>query len=97
MVETKEKRGKYPCPVRTKLAQEHYQKLVEDASSAGMSLSKYVRHRLSGFRVRSKYDLQVLNELRRQGGLLKHLATQGVDTAGALDAIITTMRKLRNS
>lgn len=73
------------------------QKIREDASLAGMSPGRYIRERMSGRHISAKYDLQLLNEIRRQGGLLKHLATHGVDTEEALQTVITTMQKVQKN
>ena len=47
--------------------------IKENAEEAGLSLSEYGRRRLLGLRVDSKLDVRVVGELRRLGGLIKHL------------------------
>jgi hypothetical protein len=52
------------------------ERIAEQADRARLTLSEYVRRRALGLRVVSRVEDQVLNELRRLGGLQKHLATQ---------------------
>ena len=87
--------GAYPMSVRTRISIADYERLREAAEIAGMSVGAYARHRLSGAHVSSKLDVQILNELRRQGGLAKALAHQGVDTSEALAEIVKTMKAVR--
>lgn len=66
---------------------------VEDqARIAGMTLSTYCRHRVLGHRVIADTDHTMIRELRRVGGLLKHVhnESQGayrVETADALTKV----------
>lgn len=75
----------------------------------GVTLSAFIRARVFGKRLASKSDSTMLNELRRQGGLLKHLCHEGhlsPEEIGpvlnkimiALDAIVTgaEVAKFRN-
>ena len=89
-----ERRGKYPCSIRTKVTIEDFERVKESAQIAGMSLCAYARHRLNGAHITAKYDMQVLNELRRLGGLLKMLASQGQPTGPALSELRATMKTL---
>ena len=91
-----ERRGKYPCSIRTRVSIGDYEKIKMSAQIAGMSACAYARHRLNGSHITAKYDLQVLNELRRIGGLLKMLASQGQPTAPALSELIHTMKTLQH-
>lgn len=90
-----QKRGQYPCIVRCRVSIETQEKLVKAAEVAGMSIGRYARHRLDGSHVSSKMDAQVLNELRRIGGLLKLLATEGQPTGPALSELMRTMKTLQ--
>ncbi|GHS88787.1 hypothetical protein AGMMS49957_10880 [Synergistales bacterium] len=47
--------------------------LAIEADICGLSLSSLIRQRSLGKRVSAKVDLRVLAELRRLGGLLKHI------------------------
>ena len=65
---------RYPRLVATKLTEEHYERLCRDAEVYGKSLCAYVRDRLTvGKPLRSQTDQQMLAELRRIGGLIKHV------------------------
>jgi hypothetical protein len=46
------------------------------AAAAGLSLSEYLRRRALGHVVVSRETLNLINELRRQGGLIKHSLAQ---------------------
>ena len=89
------KRGQYPCIVRCRVSIEQQERLAEAAATAGMSVGRYARHRLSGAHVSSKVDLMVLNELRRLGGLLKMLAREGQPTNAVLSELRQTMKSLQ--
>ena len=49
------------------------EKLKEDALNAGLSISELIRRRYFGRPILSKTDETMIRELRRQGGLLKHI------------------------
>lgn len=75
--------------------------LKEDAAHAGLSVSELIRRRALGRRVIANTDSVVLRELRRQGGLLKHIHNQSVgayslDTAAALYALKNYFETLTN-
>lgn len=58
-----------------------YRQLCEQAALHGITVSKFIRARMTGARIASRADLVAIAELRRQGGLLKHL----VQTANTLN------------
>ncbi len=69
------------------------------AKEGGLTLSEYIRRRALGLPVRSKADTQMINELRRLGGLVKHIHNQtdganSKDTAGALVAITEAIKRI---
>lgn len=71
----------------------------EQREVSGLSVSEFVRRRILGFRIVSKIDLKFLGELKRQGGLIKHLynETRGMysqDMAEAIQALTSCTRKL---
>ena len=73
--------------------------LKEDADLAGLSMSELVRRRYFGKPIIANADAVMLKELRRIGGLLKHVHNQsdGVyskDTAGALVALKAYIERL---
>lgn len=57
------------------------------AEAAGMPASAYVRALATGNVIRTKTDVVVLNELRRLGGLCKHLFANGADPVATSDAL----------
>ena len=73
------------------------EQIRQTAEVAGMSISQYARRRLLGHRIQSRLELSVLAEMRKQGGLLKHLITLTTQ-GGSVDAneIRQTLHKLEN-
>lgn len=73
--------------------------LKEDADLAGLGMSELVRRRYFGRPIIASADVVMLKELRRIGGLLKHIHNEsdGIyskDTAGALVALKAYIGKL---
>ena len=62
--------------INTRLLAREKAEVVEAARSAGLTVSAYARRRLLGHPVIASGDRQVINELRRLGGLLLHLDTR---------------------
>jgi hypothetical protein len=58
--------------------------LSEQADAGGVTLSSFIRKAALGRRIASKTDLRVLAELRRLGGLLKHIHNE---TRGAYSTL----------
>jgi hypothetical protein len=92
MPEKKEKEKLiYFVNVRTTLSEK--KRLQEDAEIAGLGVSELIRRRYFGKKkVIASANLAFLRELRRQGGLLKHIHNQSggmysSETATALRAI----------
>lgn len=84
--------------IRITLAQ--MEALRVDASAAGMTVSEYVRRRALGRPVTAQSDQAVLKELRRLGGQIKYIYTQGGEAAGrdtalALHAVENYSRSLK--
>ena len=76
-----------------------YEAIKEKAKISGLSVSEYIRRLALGFKVCSKFDFNILNELRRQGGLIKHLHNEshGVynpKMTAALETLISCASKL---
>ena len=74
-------------------------RLKEDADLAGVSVSELVRRRYFGRPIVANADAVMLKEMRRLGGLLKHIHNEsgGVyskETAAALAAIRVYIEKL---
>lgn len=66
-----------------RLSEEESQQLRALAEAAGLSASDFVRARALGRPVISRTDATTVRELRRLGGLLKHIH---VDSGGAYSA-----------
>jgi hypothetical protein len=58
--------------------------IASEADICGLSVSSFMRKKCLGGRVTPKADLRALAELRRLGGLLKHLHNE---TKGAYSAL----------
>ena len=67
-----------------RLTESEYAQISDDLAVCGFTLSSLVRKRLLGIRVASRADLAVLSELRRLGGLLKHIHNE---TRGAYSGL----------
>ena len=70
-----EVRGRFPLDaiVNVRLTTDEKDRLKEDADLAGMSVSELVRRRYFGRPIVAHADIAMIRELRRLGGLLKHL------------------------
>jgi len=53
-----------------------YASIAERAQACGLGLAEFVRRCCLGRQTPARADLQVVNELRRLGGLQKHLFSQ---------------------
>ena len=75
------------------------ERLKEDAGLAGLSMSELVRRRSFGRPIIANADVATIKELRRLGGLLKHIHNQSDgaysrETAAALVAVRTYIEEL---
>lgn len=78
--------------VNVRLTTSEKNQLRQDADLAALSMSELVRRRYFGRKVVANVDLVMLNELRRIGGLLKHIhidsgGQYSKDTAQALETV----------
>lgn len=89
------RRGKYPMSVRTRVSIETYEKILDAAEMAGVSLGRYARFRLEGSKVPDKSKLRLANELKRQGGLMLKLARQGQSTDEVKAEIMKTLKQIQ--
>ena len=83
-------------PFQVRLTPAERAELVAAAETAGVTLSEYIRRRALGRRVvarRALTDIQTLNELRRLGGLVKHLALETVGSPDDLRAALAALRE----
>jgi hypothetical protein len=69
-----------------RLSESEYAIIKDELKVCGLSLSALTRKRLLGAQVASKADLAVLAELRRLGGLLKHVHNETRGSYSALTA-----------
>ncbi len=94
------KRNK-PVTVSFRLTDEDLTAVREAAEAAGLSPGQYARARTLGHVVMSRVDMTAINELRRQGGLLKHIALERQLPLSsielALDAVVDAIHKLARS
>lgn len=71
--------------------------IEEQANATGLTISDFLRKRALGKRIVPKADLQLLNEVRRLGGLQKHLASiypaQKLEFGRVLNEIILFLRR----
>jgi hypothetical protein len=67
-----------------RLSEPEYVSVSENLSVCGLTLSAFTRKSVLGLRVVSRADLAVLAELRRLGGLLKHIHNE---TRGAYSGL----------
>jgi len=70
--------------VTFRLSESEYERISDDIAVCGLTVSSLVRKRLLGIRVASHADIAVLSELRRLGGLLKHIHNE---TRGAYSSL----------
>jgi hypothetical protein len=61
------------APMQVRLTPAERAELAAAAADAGLTVSDYIRRRALGRRITARVDLTVINELRRLGGLVKHL------------------------
>ena len=71
----------------------------ENAKLAGLTNSEYVRRRALKIQVVAKVELNILSELKRIGGLIKHIHNESnglysTETAEALNALTSYIRTL---
>jgi hypothetical protein len=88
--------------VGIRLSGEENQRIREQAEMSHLTISEFMRRRALGKQIVPKSDLGILSELRRLGGLLKHihLETQGTFsnlTASAIRALEAYARTLERS
>lgn len=85
--------------INVRVSRAEKEALREEAATAGLTLSSYCRRRFLGRAVVARTDRAMIRELRRIGGLLKHIHVQSEgayseDTADALRALRTAIREL---
>ena len=89
----------FDAVIHIRLTQAEKARLREDADLAGLSLSELVRRRYFGRPIVASTDAVMIKELRRLGGLLKHVHNESggayrQETAEALSVLKTYMETL---
>jgi hypothetical protein len=69
-----------------RLSESEYARISDDMAVCGLTLSSLARRRILGLRAAPRADLAVLAELRRLGGLLKHVHNESRGAYSALTA-----------
>jgi hypothetical protein len=87
--------GKYPIAIHSRVSVEEFEKIQENAEVAGMSLCKYIRHRVCGHKVSSAVEIRTIAELLRLGGLFKKAYSEGHPTGQIMGEISATLSHLR--
>jgi hypothetical protein len=82
----KSKKERMTRRVTFRLSESEYAHVSESLPVCGLTLSAFARKSVLGQRVASHADLAVLAELRRLGGLLKHVHNETLGAYGALTA-----------
>ena len=82
----KENRTRKTRKICFRLSEPEYSLVMNELEVCGLTVSALARHRLLGQQVASKADLAVLAELRRLGGLLKHVHNESRGAYSALTA-----------
>lgn len=85
--------------VNIRLSEAELKALETDADVSGRSVSDVVRQRVLGREIAAKVDMVAINELRRQGGLLKniHLQTKGEhksETKAAIESLRAAIERV---
>lgn len=85
--------------INVRLSISEKERLKEDADLAALSMSELVRRRYFGSPIIANVDAVMVKELRRMGGLLKHIHKQSngaysQETAEALVALKAYIEKL---
>ena len=83
--------------VKIRLTEREFEFVQHQSEGASLTLSEYIRRRMLGKRVVSRTDIRLQNEVRRLGGLQKHLAAiypeQKVEFGRVLNEIILWLRR----
>ncbi len=85
--------------VNVRLTSSEKERLIEDADLAGLSMSELIRSRYFGRKIVANSDEVMLRELRRLGGLLKHIHNESegaysTRTSAALVEVQKYIKKL---
>ena len=81
--------------INVRVLEEEKKAVSLEASVAGLTVSEYVRRLSLGRTVISSTDQRVLNELRRLGGLVKFVFTQGAPSDITADVLLDLQRYIK--
>src|ERR1700750_584614 len=89
----------YLATITVRLHPHEKERLQADSSLAGVSMGELVRRQYFNRPILANADQKMIKELRRLGGLLKHVFVQSgglysADTANAIFAVKTYIEKL---
>lgn len=59
--------------IRIRMTEREYQEIIARADMSGLTLAEYIRRTASGRKIVSRVGQNAINELRKIGGLLKHV------------------------
>ena len=92
------KHNKKSAQIAVRFTEEDYETITEQARAATIPLADYARRCILARRIVAKVDVAVLAELRRLGGLLKHVhvTSQGAYSEKTRDAITALESYARN-
>ena len=85
--------------ITLRLAPDEKERLLSDADLAGLSVSEVIRRHYFGRPIIANADAAMIRELRRMGGLMKHLHIESgglysANTGAAINAIVYYIDKL---
>lgn len=85
--------------VNVRLRSDEKDRLLDNADMAGLSMSELIRARYFGRKIVANADVVMIKELRRLGGLLKHVHNESNgaynrDTAAAINSLRAYIEKL---
>jgi hypothetical protein len=72
---------------------EEIEEIKHCAERCGLSISAFIRKRALNYRPRGKDMSKLINEISKQGGLLKHLHTQGLGHSEMTSELLREMHK----
>lgn len=85
-------------PISFRISDELQKRLHKEADDADLSISELIRRRAAGHPVIHRTDLKMVSELRRLGGLLKHIHNEsgGVYAEETLECLHEIKKTLRS-
>lgn len=90
----KERAPRFQRSRTLRLSEREDARLMEHAAVAGLSVSEYMRRLFFGGRpIIASTDAQMIRELRRMGGLLKHLSVTRPDAAAEMREALASIRQ----